>query len=121
MDTPWKRHLPPQRRFVPVWERSLTPQAQARAVGARPLGSAFAMIQPPPLQREPKPESPLPSKGFLGQVHDDAAAKRRKIRWPKECPNIKEEKKREVAKWQVILDMVSTDHSGLAKQLAATD
>ncbi len=77
------------------------------------------MTQPPPLERPRKPEPPLPSRGFLGPQTTEPDAKKRRIRWPKEAPTIKEEKAREIAKWQVIVNMVGEEHSGLVKQMTA--
>ena len=123
METPWKRHLPRTVRPSPLWHRTMTPEAQARTVRQPQLGAAFAMEHPPPLERPPKPETPLPSSGFLGPTVGEPTAKKRRIRWPKESPKAKEEKAREVAKWQVIIDMAGEEHSGLAKQMvvARTD
>ncbi len=97
----------------------MSPGTQSRAANVCTVGAAFAMTQPPPPERPRKPEPPLPSRGFLGPQTTEPDAKKRRIRWPKGAPTIKEEKAREIAKWQVIVNMVGEERSGLVKQLTA--
>ncbi len=122
MDWNYRRYaMPPAARLAPVWERGITPRANQRVENVWQLGRHIAMMPPPPIERV-RPRQVPDQEGVNsldGEASLTSSGKKRKIAWPKEQGTVEEEKEKEIHKWKTVIELAGTNHSGLARQIAA--